>query len=136
MTTVELEIPSKTFYVGVARLAVSTIARSSGIEEERVEDLKIAVSEACANAVLSNEQTGSTEPVGIAVAVTDDLFEIEIADRGPSYEAGLGEGSETWPRMSMSRALMASLVDDFRFEAREGGGLRCVLAVRRSPPPS
>ena len=48
---VELSIPSISEYVGVARLAVAGVASRLKFTHEEIEDIKIAVSEACTNAV-------------------------------------------------------------------------------------
>lgn len=48
---VYLTIPAKPDYVGIARLAVSGIANRMGFSYDDIEDLKLAVSEACTNAV-------------------------------------------------------------------------------------
>ena len=61
MALVQLEIPPRSPYVGVVRLALSSLARAAGLDEEKVDDIKIAVSEACANAVLNNEEANSDE---------------------------------------------------------------------------
>ncbi len=49
---VELEIPARAEFVALARLVVSAIAASdSTLADERIDDLKLAVSEACTNAI-------------------------------------------------------------------------------------
>jgi serine/threonine-protein kinase RsbW len=56
VATVKLEVPPRSAYVGVVRLALASLARTAGIDEESIEHLKIAVSEACANAVLAHDE--------------------------------------------------------------------------------
>ena len=49
---VELEIPARAEFVSLARLLVSAMASSDTLlPDERIDDLKIAVSEACTNAI-------------------------------------------------------------------------------------
>ncbi|HOM71293.1 MAG TPA: ATP-binding protein, partial [Armatimonadota bacterium] len=48
---IRLEIPSATEYVGVVRRAVEGIARRMNFDSSEVEDLKLAVGEACTNAI-------------------------------------------------------------------------------------
>ena len=48
---VELHIPSRAEWVGVARLAVAGIAQPLEFSIEDVEDLKLAVAEACTNCI-------------------------------------------------------------------------------------
>ncbi len=53
----KFSIPGKPEYVGVVRLAVSSAANCAGFSMEAIEDIKVAVSEACTNVVLH----GTTE---------------------------------------------------------------------------
>ena len=132
MATVELEIPPRSVYVGVVRLAVASLARSAGVDEDVVDDLKIAVSEACANAVLGLEELGSDE--GISIKFTDDgpALVLEVADRGPGPSDAPVEDSQGFDtRSAMSTALLRSLVDDCTIASRDGGGTVTVLTLNR-----
>ncbi|MFL5766495.1 MAG: ATP-binding protein, partial [Actinomycetota bacterium] len=53
-----LELPSEPISIGTARLFSATVARFFGTQEEAVEDLKLAVSEACTVAIRANEAQG------------------------------------------------------------------------------
>ena len=137
MTTpvVELAIPPRSVYVGVARLAVAALAREAGFDEERVDDLKTAVSEACTNAVLSSEEAGADEAVTITWAEDPDRVVIEVSDRGSNYDAGQVEGaldSQGFSlRLALSVSLLRSLADELTFEPRPEGGMRTRLVVER-----
>src|SRR5688572_30094150 len=91
---VSLEIPPRSPYVGVVRLTVATLARTAGLNEEAVEDIRIAVSEACANAVLANEEAGSEEAVVVDWYQTDDRLIVEVGDRGVTQDHR-GNGLDT-----------------------------------------
>lgn len=130
MPKVDLDIPPRSAYVGVVRLVVSSLARTAGLEEAAVDDLKIAVSEACANAVLSNEEAGRVDPVSIEWQEDDRGVEVCVGDRGQAYE--VGEPRESFAdRLSMSVALLDSLVDEFSYEPRPDGGMLTRLIVHR-----
>ncbi|CAN5602672.1 anti-sigma B factor RsbW [soil metagenome] len=137
MTTVEIEIPSRSVYVGVVRLALASLARSAGVDEETVDDLKIAVSEACANAVLSHEDAGEQAPVTVKWTEQDDRLLVEVGDRGSVYDPEAPEDpfdSQGFSsRFLMSFSLLQSLVDDCSFGPREGGGMCAHLAFDRRP---
>jgi serine/threonine-protein kinase RsbW len=121
-SVIQLEIPPRSVYVGVVRLALTSAARLAGMDEGKVEDLRIAVSEACANAVLANEKGEGEAPVRITWRQEADRVVIEVVDSGssrvPDPEDSLVGGS----RYDMSVALLHSLVDDCTFEALEEGG--------------
>lgn len=124
MARVQLEIPPSPVYAGVARLAVAALARGAGFDEDRVEELKIAAGEACANAVLHNE--GSGAPVVVSWVDGPDEVVVEVADRGTDHDPDGGE-----ERMAMSMALLQSLVDDYEMRPRDGGGMCARLTLRR-----
>ena len=124
MATVELRIPPRSVYVGVVRLALASLARGAGMDEEAVDDLRIAVSEACTNAVLSNEEAVGDHPVTVSWRVEAGRAVIEIADRGTLYEGRDEGGSLDNPsgRVAMSAVLLGSLVEGFELVPRADGG--------------
>jgi len=48
---IELSIPHRSEYVSMIRLTVTAIASSMGFDIEEIEDIKVALSEACSNAI-------------------------------------------------------------------------------------
>jgi serine/threonine-protein kinase RsbW len=134
-SAVHIEIPPRSQYVGVVRLALATLARSAELDEDVVDDLRIAVSEACTNAVISNEDADSNQPVSISWMEDEQRIVVEIGDRGRVYEGGSREDSwdtdRITPRITMSVALLSSLVDECEFVPRDGGGMNTRLVVQR-----
>jgi anti-sigma regulatory factor (Ser/Thr protein kinase) len=131
---VEIEIPARSAYVAVVRLALASLARAAGLDEEVVDDLKIAVGEACTNAVLSHEASGSDAPVTVTWSDDDGAHLIvEVGDRGPVYDpsAAVLDGQGVSTRLVMSLALLRSLVDECSITPREGGGMCARLGFRR-----
>jgi serine/threonine-protein kinase RsbW len=132
---VELEIPSRSAYVAVVRLALASLARARGLDEELVDDIRIAASEACANAVMANEAAGVGAPVSVTWSERPDALVLEVSDRGEAREpAAAGEvdshGFST--RSLMSYALVDALADECAMAARAGGGSTTRLVFRRS----
>jgi serine/threonine-protein kinase RsbW len=58
---VRLSFPAKTDYLLLARLALSGLAREAPVDEELLADLKLAVTEACGNAVRHAYPEGAGE---------------------------------------------------------------------------
>jgi serine/threonine-protein kinase RsbW len=84
---VELEIPARAEFVALARLAVSAIAAADGeLEDERLDDLKLAVSEACTNAIEAHSSIDTDERVIVRCSVDETGLEVRIEDRGPGFE--------------------------------------------------
>jgi anti-sigma regulatory factor (Ser/Thr protein kinase) len=133
MTAVELELPGRSAYVGVARLVLGALGRAAGLDEDRVDDLKIAASEACANAVYRHDEVGVEAPVTVRWVEHGDRIEVQIADRGGSLDPAelQGEG-EPYSRFKMSLALLRGLVDDCEIRPQEAGGMCTVLVLWRA----
>ena len=86
MQDVQLHLPPDVVYVGLARLVVTTAARQSGMDDARVEDLKIAVSEATTNAILAHQRAEADDPVVLCFGAQDGSFRVTIEDTGPGFE--------------------------------------------------
>jgi len=91
-----LELPPEPISVGTARLFSATVARFFGTEEEAVEDLKLAVSEACTVAIRANESEGRRVHLSIEGGSPALTFSIpgggsEISDRSDPLEVASGE---------------------------------------------
>jgi len=129
VTQVEIEIPSRSVYVGVVRLALASLARSAGLGEESVDDLKIAIGEACANAVIVNEETAPDVPVRIRWSHEDSRVVVEVEGAGHPYEAAESDGDDFAARMRMSLALLKSLVDTCEVSEGPDGAMTARLTV-------
>lgn len=129
MTQVEIEIPSRSVYVGVVRLALASLARSAGLGEESVDDLKIAVGEACANAVIVNEETAPDVPVKVHWSHEGAHVVVEVEGAGHPYHSAGSATGELASRMEMSVALLESLVDSCEVTEHPGGAMTARLIV-------
>ena len=133
MADVELSIPARSAYVGVVRLAIGALARAVRLDEEVVEDLRIAVSEACTNAVLSHEQLGIDAPVTVIWREEPDRLLVEIADEGAVYDPdGLDADDSQSIRLSMSVAMLRTLMHGCEITPRSGAGMSTRFIVPRA----
>lgn len=82
---VEMKIPAKPEYVGVIRLTSSGIAGRMGFSYDDIEDLKIAISEACTNAVQHAYKINEKGEVVIGFGLYADRLEVMVADQGMSF---------------------------------------------------
>lgn len=133
-TSVRLEIPPHSAYVAIARLAITSLGRAAGLDEERLDDLKIAISESCANAVLSVQEAGVDAPIEISFTAGAESLEVLVAHSGPASAAEAvseadSQGFSTQRVMSM--ALLRSLVDELDLQPRPDGGMEARLLLRR-----
>ena len=124
--TVELTIPCRPEFVGIARLAVLGIASRMPFSYDEVEDVRLAVGEACTHAV---ERAGDTaaairitsviDAAALTITVSDDVP--SGAYTGPkSEEAQLLEEAGV-DQQGLGALLMEILVDDVRIETGPAG---------------
>lgn len=88
---ITLRVPAKAEYLDLIRLALYGIATKVGFSYEEIEDMKVAVSEACNNAVLyAYADTGSPGGAGemeIRFVKQEDALSIIVKDEGASFDA-------------------------------------------------
>lgn len=75
---VELEIPSAPEYVSIVRQAVAGIAQRMPFGAGQIEDLKIAVGEACTNAIKHGCPGEAANHVIVRCMVHDDGLRVEV----------------------------------------------------------
>lgn len=83
----KFSVPGKPEYVSMVRLAVSSLANYAGFDIEAVEDIKVAVSEACTN-VVCHARPDYVECYEVACEVCDDRLIICIEDNAGGYDVG------------------------------------------------
>ena len=81
-TTVEVRLPSRLGYEKVAMSTAASVAKLMGFREERIDDLKTAVSEACINAIEHGNRLNEKLSVGVVLSAGDDSLEIKVMDDG------------------------------------------------------
>jgi len=126
-SVVRLSFPAKADYLLLARLALSGVVRSLPVGPELLADLKLAVTEACGNAVRHayEDREGS---VGVAFVVADDRLEMIVEDAGTGLEVPVEtlveeEATPTEPvEGGMGMAIIRAIVDEL--DVREGAGGR------------
>ena len=80
-----LEVPPEADQVRTARLFASAVARHFGADEDRVEDLKVAISEATTNSINAHRKADISDPVRIAAASEDEGVRFSVIDAGPGF---------------------------------------------------
>lgn len=111
---VKINLPSKPEHVAIARLTASVLANQCGFDIEDIEDIKVAVGEACNNAVL---HTGSNSThYEIVYTITDTEFKVEIIDRGSGFNiSNYHEPNLEEPAVGgLGIFIMKSLMDDVK----------------------
>jgi serine/threonine-protein kinase RsbW len=87
---IELDFPASPDFLALARQVVVAAARAEGgFGEERLENLQLAVSEACTNAIRAHSAAGSEAAIHIRCELGDGRIEVEVVDRGTGFDPDL-----------------------------------------------
>ena len=84
---VEIEIPARADYVSLVRLVVATAAElAPSLEPSRIDDLRVAVSEATTNAIQAHIRSGCTRPVKVCCRCSEGRVLVTVRDEGPGFD--------------------------------------------------
>ncbi|MFI7290071.1 ATP-binding protein [Streptomyces anulatus] len=145
MATVELRFSAQPEHVRTARLVAAAVARRAGVDEAVLDEVRLAVGEACSRAVGLHRSHGITEPVSVALTEEEKAFSIEVGDSvpGPGGDpaasgarngSGASSASGAGPDRpdhemdgegedEMGLAVISGLVDDVEVRSGAGGGV-------------
>jgi serine/threonine-protein kinase RsbW len=114
---VDLRIPCKAEWVQLARLSVAAFASRLRFSIDEIEDVKLAVAEACTNAI---QYAQGSQFIEIKCEAVAGLLRLSVRDfgRGPHPIDGLGV------------FLIRSLMDEVEYEAHPEGGTLLVMVKR------
>src|ERR1700756_2445296 len=136
-TSVEVRLPSRLGYEKVAMSTAASVAKLMGFREDRIEDLKTAVAEACINAIEHGNRLKEELSVGVMLCAGEASLEVKVTDDGkglkplpakPDIEKKM-HGEED-PR-GMGMFLIQALVDEAEWVAGANGKSSYVRLVIR-----
>ena len=100
---VETRIPAELAQIGEARRFIQQVISGGGLSDQRAFDLQVAVSEACANAMVHSEME-----VELAAWRLRDRVVVEVSSRG---ESGSHPAENDERQLPLSFSLMIALAD-------------------------
>ncbi|MFJ5775062.1 ATP-binding protein [Streptomyces sp. NPDC093094] len=127
MATVELRFSALPEHVRTARLVAAAVARRAGVDEAVLDEVRLAVGEACTRAVGLHQSAGIAAPVKVLLVEEEKQFSIEVGDEAPRSSPGdrapgaAGEDPDA-EEDEMGLAVISGLVDDVEVTAGENGG--------------
>lgn len=120
--TIELRIPAQPENLALARLALAGVGAVAGAREDVIADLKVAVTEACTNAI-QHAYPGGAGSIVIRYRVGAGALELEVEDDGAGFDPtdpGAG-ASENDGGQGMGLMIIRELADKALFESDPSG---------------
>ncbi|MEU5657910.1 ATP-binding protein [Streptomyces sp. NPDC047737] len=135
MPTVELRFSAQPEHVRTARLVAAAVARRAGVDEAVLDEVRLAVGEACSRAVGLHRSHDIAAPVTVVLTEEEKAFSIEVGDgllasgsdpSRPGAAGGAGpDEAEADSEDEMGLAVISGLVDDVEvLTGAEGGVIR------------
>ena len=128
-TDVRLTLPAQPENVSVIRHVLGAFAEALRLPDELVEDLRLAVTEACTNVVRHAYPPDRPGPVEISIRPEFDYVSVVVADRG----RGIGSSSDT-TGPGLGLPLIAAIADEVELQPVPGGGSRVAMTFARHRP--
>ena len=123
MATVELRFSALPEHVRTARLVAAAVARRAGVGESVLDEVRLAVGEACSRAVGLHRRSGVDAPVRVVLVEQEQRFLIEVGDGvgGDLPTPELTEDDSSADAMGL--AVISGLVDDVDVSKDDHGGV-------------
>ncbi|MDQ6825505.1 MAG: ATP-binding protein [Candidatus Eremiobacteraeota bacterium] len=117
--------------VALARSAVAEFAISCGFYREVAEDIKLAVGEACNNAV---EHAGCEKDFNVSCGYDEDALVVSIEDHGQGFEFKPPDPNrELLQSRGLGIFLMRKLMDSVSYRRKPGDGTQVILEKHKIP---
>ncbi|MEU8707232.1 ATP-binding protein [Streptomyces sp. NPDC048565] len=134
MPTVELRFSAQPEHVRTARLVAAAVARRAGVDEAVLDEVRLAVGEACSRAVGLHRSHDIAAPVTVVLTEEEKAFSIEVGDGLPAPGSDAAQGAaggggpddpetEADSEDEMGLAVISGLVDDVEVRTGADGGV-------------
>jgi anti-sigma regulatory factor (Ser/Thr protein kinase) len=156
MVTVEVTFTPLPAHVRTARLVATAVARRSGVDESLLDEVRLAVGEACSRAVEAHQRHCPGLPIRLALTDDGERFEVVVTDAvpadmaldpaggngtAPGAAAGDGAGGAADGGVllqlpaGVGLAVISGLADDFRISP-DGDGTSVAMSWKRRAEPA
>ena len=127
-TDIRLTLPARPENVAVVRHVLGALAEALNLDRAVVDDMRLAVTEACTN-VVRHAYGGEEGTIDVIVRPSGELLEVVVTDEG----RGLGPSPDT-AGPGLGLALIEALTHSFEVERSDRAGSRLVMSFRRRVP--
>ena len=125
---VRLTLPARPENVAVVRHVLGAFAEALQLPDPVIEDMRLAVTEACTNVVRHAYSDGEPGPVEILIRPEGDTLQVVVSDQG----RGLGPSGDT-AGPGLGLPLIAALAHSLEIEQAPSSGSRLRMAFLRAP---
>jgi len=132
---VEIAIPVRPEFVSVARLTAATVAARQGFTYDEIEDLKIAVGEACTALIVAGPD--AMKPLTTAFVLSPGSIEVLVSARVPAPAwakdgaGGADSGDAPIDESRLGLFLMQCLVDEVQAHHDSASGVTELRLLKR-----
>jgi len=137
MERVLVNIPSNPVFERVVRASADEVGQAIGLAPDRIEDLKLAVSEAVNNAIEHGNHSQATKLVEVVFLLDHEKLEVRIRDEGEGAErVDFGRrvveehNIETGMHRGFGMYLINALVDDCEVSSSQQGTVMTLRLYR------
>lgn len=125
---VRLSLPARPENVAVVRHVLGAFAEALHLPDAVIEDMRLAVTEACTNVVRHAYQGDEPGSIDIRIRPLDDRLQVVVSDHG----RGLGPSPDT-AGPGLGLPLIAALAHTVEIEHAPSTGSRLAMSFLRSP---
>ena len=116
---IRLRFPARSEYLVLARLAVAGVARRMALGRNEVTDLKLAVTEACSNAMRHGYAGSTGGEIELELVVAHDRLEVVVEDHGAGIALPVPEGPSELGGMGLP--IMRAVMDELEIRSTDDG---------------
>jgi serine/threonine-protein kinase RsbW len=139
MHRVTLSIPSDPAFERVVRASAAELGDTFGFEPERIEDLKLAVSEAVNNAIDHGSKRQTHLPIDVSFHVNGEHLEVRVTDHGSgvdridwSRRVVEEENLDAGMLRGFGMYLISALVDQYEVASSDQGTVMTLRLLRKA----
>ena len=120
--SIKFSVPEKPEYIRLLRLAISSAANTAGFDVETIEDIKVAVSEACTNVIQHGIKTKKNYEV--ECIIEENKMTIFVEDSGCGFDLQKYEepNLDSHKERGLGFYIIKALMDEVDVCERAGGG--------------
>lgn len=119
---VELKFPCRPEFVGVARLTILGVASRMKFSYDEVEDVRLAVGEACTTSVEWAERNGKGDSdIVLRSEIGQEKLIVDIIDQAGARREDDRAGDTEQESENLGALLITLLVDEVNVESKNGG---------------